>query len=225
MHFPTLAVFVLVTLNYLIPHIAQGKPVKGGILKIVCVIIVLRLLITFLVFAISDFDPEFLKRLDIIGLSKASPFHNAEYFIAQVIITSYVQVFVISFVLLGALVSIALLLRRIFVWYAFQHRLITISYWAAIMLVSLFLWVTILPLIRKVLSYRFPLFHLGSCNIGIVILGVIAALAGLTVFWYTDKKYAYHCPECGKMIYGSYQLGMSCCGKLLHHWLIAEYYK
>ncbi|MCP4111353.1 MAG: hypothetical protein GY749_38460 [Desulfobacteraceae bacterium] len=223
--FPTLAVLILVSFNYLIPYIAQGKPVKGGILKIICVIMLLRLLITFLIFSISDFDPALLRRLDIVGPSKAPPFHDAEYFVTQLMMSAYVQVFVISLVLLGALASVALLLRRIFTWYGFfqiQHSLVKISYWT-IALVSLFLGVTVLPLISKTLSYLFPLFHLASFDISIVILGIIITLASSTAFWYTDKKYAHRCPECNKTVPGPYILGKSCCGKLLHPWLIAEY--
>ncbi|MCP4111350.1 MAG: hypothetical protein GY749_38445 [Desulfobacteraceae bacterium] len=222
-HFLTLAVLIFVYFNYLIPHIAQGEPVKCGLLKIVFWIMLLRLLVTFLMLSMAD--PELLKRLDIAGPSKAPPFHDAEYLVSQLIITGYVQVVAISFVLLGSLASVALLLRRIFVWYAFQHCMIRFSYWTAIISVSVFLSLTVLPLIMKVLSYPLPLFHLASFNISTVVLGIIVALAGLIIFWYADKKYAHRCPECGKMIYGSYKPGMSCCEKLLHDWLIAEHYK
>lgn len=239
MHFSTLAILAVVSLN-LIPQLVQGRSARSDILKIVSVGVSLRLawlLLTIgFLMVLWIFIPDLLS--DILAAFVASSAHFAGYsdelrfdslagFIVEASILNLVQVFIIFFILIIALLLVTSLLRRLLTWYGLpraSRRLMRVAY-LIIGLMALFLSMTILPLITKALLRPADL----SNTLGMVLgaTGLILTAFGLGLFLYADGKYAQRCPKCGAVVPGPYWLGKPCqapgCNELLHPWLVAEY--
>ncbi len=237
MHFSTLAILVVVSLNLISP-LAQGKSVWSDMLKIIVVVVALRLawlLLTIgLMILLLVFAPDILSETLVAfvassahfaGYSDELIFDNLSAFVVKASILNLAQVLIIFFILMVALVLVAFLLRCLLTWYRFpqvNQRLMKVAY-LVIGWVALLLGLTILPLITTALLRLTDLLNLPGIIVGA--LGLIIAATGLGLFIYAHRKYARRCPRCGTAVPGWYHVGKRCkaCNALLHPWLIAEY--
>lgn len=239
MHFSTLIIVTIVSLR-LIPPLVQGHSVWSDVLKITAVIVALRLvwlLITIgLIVILLIFTPDMLS--EMLAAAVASVAHFAGYsdelafddlaaFVIKASILNLAQVFIIFFVLIGALALITFLLRRLLTWYGLpqaERRLMKVAY-LVIGLTVLCLGLTVLPAVTTALLQ--PSGLLNPFGILIGAFGLIVVAAGLGLFLYADRKYAGRCPQCRRVVPGPYHLDRCCenptCSELLHSWLIAGY--
>jgi hypothetical protein len=228
LHFPTLAMLVIVSLNYLLPQTAQGQSVRDGIVKVIGIITALRLTTTFLLLLIFTSFATFAPKLFFESMAAIAadgvPFKNSHAFLIRMAMINLSQIVIGTFVLYWTLRAVASLLCRLFTWYGLPqagHRLVTAAY-SMIGLVSLFLGCTILPMLSTLLSDPHKLFHPAylvlECS-GLLLLGI-----GLKLFDQTQHKYAQCCPHCGNTILGDYDVGKQCdtCQTVLHPWLLRD---
>jgi hypothetical protein len=239
MHFSTLAILVVVSLN-LIPYLVQGKPAWPVILKVVAAVVGLRLvwliltlglLISLLIFAPDLLDAALAASVAAVarfaGYSDELAFDDLTAFVVQAAVINLAQVFIVFIVLIAALFSVALLLRRLLTWYGLPHAdqsLMKVAY-AVIGLAVLLLSLTILPPITTALLRPADLLH--PLGIATGAIGIIITTTGLALFLRADKRYARRCPNCDAIIPGQYRLGKICptpaCSQALHPWLTVEY--
>jgi hypothetical protein len=228
LHVPTLSILIIVSLNYLIPQIAQGKTVRVSIVKIVGIVIVLRLMTTclllFQLLSYAAFAPTlFFESLAEIAAAGVHLQNSQEFFLKMAMI-NLSQIVIGALVELIALIFVADLLRRLFSWYGLPqagHRLVKAAY-SVIGLVSLFLVFTVLPMLSTLLSdlrqLLQPAYIVSEC-FGLLMLGI-----GLKIFDQTQHKYAQRCPHCGNTIPGDYEVGKHCdiCQTVFHPWLLRD---
>lgn len=237
MHFPTLAVMLIIALNYLIPTLAQGKAFAMDLLKIIGVVTLVRLLFFLGAIALLQFflstSPLTLAKMLTVASSVAARYAGTEAleiidpytFVPETAAKNLAQILVVFCLLVVMLTLAALLLRRMFTWYAFpqvKRRLMPAAY-SVIALFCACLGLMILPFVSAVLLHPENLHN--PVYLGVESLGVILTLIGLGLFLYADRQYAKRCPECNAPVPGAYWPGKRCgaCGTLLHSWLIAEY--
>jgi hypothetical protein len=238
MHFPTLAVLVIVSLNFLIPAIAQGRDVFWDILKIVGVVVGLRLMLFLLMIVMLTTllisAPEQLSQMleDAIaavsgyaGTEEGFGYDDLNAFVVKVAVINLAQVVIVAFVLVGGLAGVTFLLRRIFTWYGFpqaEGRLMKVAY-LTLGLVSLFVGLALLPLITNALLRPNEIFT--WLNLILAFFGFTVAFFGLARFIRLERRYANRCSQCDGSVAKPYELGRRCqtCNELLHPWLIAEY--
>ena len=239
MHFTTLVVFAVVSLN-LIPVLVRGNSGWSYMLKTIAVVIGLRfiwLIITLgLLISLFVLAPDALNNILIGGVAATARFagysdhlayDDLGEFIIQASVLNLAQVFIVFFVLLAALAVMILILRSMFSWYSLPHANVRLMRYAYLVVGSgtICLATLILPFIT---SFLLEIERLKS---PLVILGMffgVLVLVG-TFFWFFRMHYRYQrcCPNCGVIISMPYKLGKRCpsktCNELLHPWLVAEY--
>ncbi len=239
MHFPVMSVFVIVSLNYLIPAIAQGEKTTGTLLKIVGVVTVIRLaivvpfllLLLFLLYASPQALAQILSAGILVtaryaGTSPNAGMENLYAFVYRLMAVNLVQIVLLVVILVLSVLLTAFCVRRIFSWYSYPdaaHRLIKAVY-TAVVIIGCFVGFTVLPISTVGLLEPANLFN--SKYIVLEMLGGILMVLGIVVFLVFQGKYAYRCPTCGAKTAGKYWLGKCCetgCGTILHPWLIADY--
>lgn len=238
MHFPTLAVILIISLNYLIPTLAQGKAFAADLLKIIGVVTLLRFLfllgaaVFLLVLLLTS--PAMLAEMLTVAISVTARYAgitgqegagDLHVFVSETIFKNLAQIVVVFFLLIMMLFLAALLLRRVFTWYTFPQagRRLMFAAYSVVALLSVCLGLTILPVVSAALLHPENLFN--PVYLGVESFGAILTFIGLGVFLYTDRQYARRCPECSAHVSGAYWPGKRCdaCGILLHPWLITEY--
>lgn len=238
MHFPTLAVLVIVSFNFLIPAIAQGRPIFKDTLKIVCLVMGLRLTVILSIIGYLHLQsiraPEALSQQleDAIaaiaryaGTAKDLGFEDLKAFVVEAAWVNIAQVLLVLVVSLMGLAAVAFLLRRLFTWYGFPQanpRLMKVAR-AVIWVTSLFLGLTLLPAITQALLKPNEL--LKPLTVILAFSGLAVAGFGLARFIRANQRYARRCPRCGGTIEAPYELGKRCpaCHERLHPWLLWEY--
>lgn len=230
LHLPTLAILILVTLNYLLPQLILGRPVGKNILKIVTTITLLRIFLLFLfslVFVVyATIAPtSFAQAMMIIAPENVtlSELHDV---LAGTFLRNLLQIIVGALLLLAAFASLTRSLRRLFTWYGFVRNhlsLMKLSY-ALLAGVSLFLLLAIFPLVSPLLTASEELWTLSAFVSAI--FGLLLVSGGFLLFQRFDRKYAGTCPQCGQKIAGWYTLGKHCdaqsCQARLHSWLFTD---
>lgn len=242
MHFPFLAVLVLVSVGYLIPTVALGRNglalLARTLLKMTSVIVGIRLawlLFTLgVLFSLLFLAPEFLAEIlagafaavaRYAGQSTGLGDLDIQAFVVQAAVLNLTQVVIIFLVLLAAFASMIFLLSRLFRWYRLPEagrRLLWAAY-GVVGLPALFFGLVILPSLTTALfrpedflrpqSWIYPL------------LSLLISACGLALFLILDRKYADVCPHCGERVHEAYQVGKCCsaCQKELFEWLSVEY--
>ena len=238
MHFPTLAVALIIALNYLIPTLARGKAFAADLLKIIGIVTLLRFLFllgaaVFLLILLLT-SPTMLAEMLTVAISVTARYAGTtgqeaagdlHVFVSETIFKNLAQIVVVFFLLIMMLFLAALLLRRVFTWYTFpqaERRLMFAAY-SVVALLCVCLGLTILPVVSAALLH--PENLLNPVYLGVQSLGAILTVVGLGLFLYADRQYARRCPECNAHVPDAYWPGKRCdtCGTLLHPWLIAEY--
>jgi len=240
MHFPTLGILVIVSLNYLLPEIAQGKPVRNALLKIIGIVTLLRLCMILgalsLLGGLQKFSPDLLLEMLPGSFAAASQaFRHTETamaidvnsFLAQAALSNVSQVIAVSLVLMIALALLTSLFRRLFTWYSYPHAeryLMRAAYWM-LAIVSAFTGLTVLPFLSALILEPANLLNPGYTQLEVS--GFIILILGLGCVRCAERAYARHCPQCGEKTSGTYYIGKRCCQQscdtLLHPWLLAEY--
>lgn len=230
LHLPTLAILILVTLNYLLPQLVLRQSVGKNILKIVTIITLLRLFILFffsLLFVVySTVAPtSFAEGMMIIAPENVT-LSELNDVLAGTFFRNLLQIIMGALLLLAAFAFLTRSLRRMFTWYGFtsdHFNLIKLSY-VMLAAVSLFLLLTIFPLLSPLLTASEDLWTFSS--LFSAVSGILLFSGGLLIFQRFDRKYAKTCPQCGKKIAGSYILGKHCdepsCQARLHPWLLTD---
>lgn len=236
MHFATLTTVFLVALNYLVPTIARGESARVGLLKIVGVVGGLRFLLilaiismlVIMLIAVPDVLHETLciavaNVAGYAGYSTTTCFEDLQSFVIEAAIKNLAQAIAMPVLIIGALLLISFLVRRILTWYSLpdaKRRLIKVAY-MSITVVSLFWGLTILPFVTDLILRPAEILTLST--LFVEGLGVLIAAVSSVLFIRADQKYAKRCPECGEIIPGNFRPGKQCCGKNLHPWLVTEH--
>lgn len=238
MHFTTLIVLVTTALGYLLPCVAQGKPVGKDLLRIVSVVAGLRLVWLLPVLAglvlMLILVPEILSQtLDeavsaiarYAGYSDGPAFSNLSEFVFETSYVNLAQILIIFAILIASLLVTARLLERLFTWYSFprsQQRLMNVAY--LVTGGTLFVNGTVvLPLATTALLRPEELFT--PALLLQALFGGLITATGLVLFLRLDRKYAGRCPNCNALVSEGHHLGKRCqnCGLFFFPWLIAEY--
>ena len=237
MHFSTLTVFIVVSLNLIHP-LVLGRSVWPDIVRICLVVVGMRLawvlltlggLIVLLIFA-----PGFLSNLlaeIVASVAHYAGFSDEIYvkdlpgFIMEASILNLAQVVIQFVVLLIALSLISLLVRRLLTWHSFAQAdrwLMRIAY-SIIAMATVFLALTVLPLMTTALLQSADLANPSGIAIGCLVSLISAT--GMGLFVYADHRFSRRCPDCGVSLSTPFALGQSCvgCGRVLHTWLMVEY--
>lgn len=238
MHPPVLAIFLMISFNYLLPAVAQGQPVFKPLLKIISVVTGMRLTIVLIglglfwgyIWTAPGVLAEILS-MAILVTSRAGviPPQGAKTdlleFIVHMTWSNLAQVVIVALILVTALLITSWLVRRMFTWYGLPHaerRLMKLMY-GVIAGIAGWLAFSGLPFITALLLAPENLSHpiLLACGL----IGSCLALAGIGYFFSLDRLYHHRCPACGAPVAGNYELGKMCpaCQTLLHPWLIATY--
>jgi hypothetical protein len=237
MHVPTLAVFVVVCFNFLIPTLAQGRTVTADLLKIVAVVTAARLalLAAALVFmtAVMFVDPEFFAQsmtmaryviARFAGIPQAIEAVDSAALVTTMAARNLAQVVAIGGIWLAALMLTGWMLQRVWTWYhtpsagyvAMVSRRVV---WG----MGVFLGLTVIPLATAGLLAPDNLAH--PLNMLAIAAGLLIAAAGLGWFWRADRRCGRRCPRCERHVAGRYRPGKCCehCETVLHPWLLATY--
>lgn len=230
LHLPTLAILILVTLNYLLPQLVLGQPVGNNILKIVTIITLLRIFVLFffsLLFVVyATIAPtSFAEAMMIIAPKNVTPCELNDV-LAGTFLRNLIQIIVGALLLLTAFAFLTRHLRRLFTWYRFTRdhfSPITLSY-ALLVGVSLFLLFTIFPLLSPLITASEELWR--PSTLFSAVSGLLLFSGGFLIFQHFDRKYAKICPQCGQKVAGWYTLGKRCgvqsCQAKLHPWLFTD---
>ena len=239
MHFTTMVVFAIVSLN-LIPVLVQGHASKAYVLKVVSTVIGIRfvwLLITLGALIVLFFlVPDYLENLLLLASSSVGryagsldniAFDDVGAFILEASVLNLAQIVIVFLVLIFSLLIFWLMLRRIFTWYRFpnaENRLMKIAYWA-IGIGTIALGTIILPLVTSILLN--PAFLRNPIFIIVFVFGLLITAVSLGWFLRKNRQYGGLCPKCNTRIMTPYRLGNRCsgesCDELLHPWLRTEY--
>jgi hypothetical protein len=236
MHFHILASVILISLNYIIPAVAQGRNVAWGLLRIVGVVggirlvlilAILTLLAGMLFLAPTQLDNVLCYAVGVTaGVKQYSDnlcFSDPAAYVSAAASKNLMQVLLTPLLTGGALAVISFLLRRVFTWYSIpkpQDRILRLSYVIVIAVTSV--WgVGLLPIATTALLKPGGIFS--PVQIGLVLFSLFVLAAGLLSFYLLDRRYALRCPKCGQIHPGKFVLGRKCCDEYLHPWLVVEY--
>jgi hypothetical protein len=241
MHFSTLVMLAALSLNFLLPQIALGRPlsrVAGEALGAVGITIAFRLALLLpllgLLVLLLNLAPGLLA--EMLNQAISSVAHYAGYleglapaemasFVTQASILNLAQVVLIFASIAAASLGVAILLRRLFTWYGldpYVRRLMWVAY-GVVVGITLFLGGTVLTLLTDLLLR--PTGALRMSSIIVELLSLVIGGAGLAWFLKADQKYGRRCPQCSCDVPGWFQLGKRCphCGQLLLPGLLVSY--